>query len=254
MPGIDRYTVLDMHFDGTNGSTTFPDSSSYAHGNATVTATVTVDTSQSKFGGASGVFNGTSGFLTFPNSSDWEFGSGDFTIDWWERRTTTAGGQATACRENIGYPGWLVGWLGGSPGHTQFYASSTGVGWDIAVAKDFGAVEYNVWHHFAVTRSGTTFRTFRDGVQQDIWSDAGTLFPGTNPLSIGKYLTGDLVNSVFFPGNIDEFRLSKGVARWTANFIPPTAPYDSALGFDNEDNSKDIAARSVFLPTDISGY
>ncbi|HED05973.1 MAG TPA: hypothetical protein ENI61_04750, partial [Ignavibacteria bacterium] len=30
-------------------------------------------------------------------------------------------------------------------------------------------------------------------------------------------------------GQTDEFRISKGIARWTSNFTPPTAEYDSSM-------------------------
>jgi hypothetical protein len=32
--------------------------------------------------------------------------------------------------------------------------------------------------------------------------------------------------SNYFNGWIDEVRISKGIARWTSNFTPPTQPYD----------------------------
>jgi hypothetical protein len=30
----------------------------------------------------------------------------------------------------------------------------------------------------------------------------------------------------YLQNNIDEFRISKGIARWTENFTPPTAPFN----------------------------
>ena len=32
-------------------------------------------------------------------------------------------------------------------------------------------------------------------------------------------------NIDFYKGELDEFRVSKGIARWTADFLPPTRPY-----------------------------
>ena len=89
----------------------------------------------------------------------------------------------------------------------------------IASAKIFGAVELDAWHHFAVCRSGNNFYLFRDGVAGDSWTSSAALYAGVSPLQIGRY------NTSYFAGYIDELRTSKGIARWTSEFTPPTEPY-----------------------------
>src|SRR4029077_19618229 len=82
--GIDSNTMLLLHCDGADGSTTFTDASQYAHSVSRVG--IKVDTGQSKFSGASAQFTKTSNEeISSPDSSDWDFGSGDFTIDFWMR-------------------------------------------------------------------------------------------------------------------------------------------------------------------------
>ncbi|MBI4688786.1 MAG: hypothetical protein HY754_00715 [Nitrospirae bacterium] len=58
----DSYTKLMLHFNGTNGSTTFTDSATSK--SVTASGNAKIDTAQSKFGGASGLFNGTTDYLS----------------------------------------------------------------------------------------------------------------------------------------------------------------------------------------------
>jgi hypothetical protein len=74
--GIDAYTKLLLHLNGTDGSKSHP---------ITFNGNAHLDTSQSKFGerGASGLFGGVgTDFLSSVDHADWNFGTGNFTIDW----------------------------------------------------------------------------------------------------------------------------------------------------------------------------
>ena len=208
----DANTKLLLHFDGVSGSQVIVDSSG-RHPNATVPGAAAITTGQSKFGGSSLMLNGAS-YITFANHADWDFGTGDFTLDWWEYRT---GGYFTVSRNpTTTYPAFAIGQYTGA----SIYMSSTGSSWDIANGQTLGPVVTNAWAHFAVVRKGNTFYSFQNGIQQASWSSSAALLPDSGPLSFGVYSSSD-----FFGGYIDEFRISKGVARWTANFTPPTAPY-----------------------------
>jgi hypothetical protein len=76
--------VLLVGFDGSDGSTTFTDESGAAHA-LTAVGNVQVDTAQSKFGGASGLFDGAGDAITAADSAAWHFGTGDFTVEAWVR-------------------------------------------------------------------------------------------------------------------------------------------------------------------------
>src|SRR3990167_5305793 len=86
---FDTDCVLMLHMDGTDGATTFTDSSDNAK-TMTAVGNAQIDTAQSKFGGASGLFDGTGDWLTTPDSTDWDLGTGDFTIDFWIRFSSVA--------------------------------------------------------------------------------------------------------------------------------------------------------------------
>lgn len=222
--GIDGFTKLLLHCDGVDATTTFTDASSAAHGGATVNGNAQVDTAQSKFGGASLLLDGVGDYLTYSNHADWELGSGDFTIDWWERRSSASvGGGAMARHANSNFAPWVLTKSDGA--NLRFFASSNGSSWDIADNVDLGAIELNAWHHFAIVRSGNIFFCFRDGAYQAIFSSDKSFFASSAALSIGRVWDSSSPAQGDFPGWMDEIRISKGVARWTSPFTPPAIAY-----------------------------
>ena len=213
----DGFTRLLLHCDGTNGSTTFIDSSPFAH--AVTPTNVTISTAQSKFGGASAQFSVFAAIQSL-NSADWEFGAGDFTVDWWEYRTATTANCVAVAREPINAPPWMFGYSDGT--NLRAYAYSSTV-WDTLNAVDMGAIVLNAWSHRAATRQGNTFRTFKDGVLISTVTSALAMHSSSNSLSIGQQQNAP--SGQTFQGFIDELRVCKGIARWTASFTPPAAPY-----------------------------
>lgn len=220
--GSDSFTKLLLHCDGADTTTTFTDASPSARGNATVNGNAQVDTSQSKFGGASLQLDGTGDYLTFPDSPDWDFDAGDFTVDWWERRDSATAGRGAISRDaTTTFSPFIMGLSDGA--NLRLYMTSDGANWDIANAVDMGTIELNAWHHFAVVRNGDVFYCFKDGIIQSTFVSSLAIFPNANPLSIGRaQTTGD------FSGWIDEVRVTKGKARWVSPFIPPAIAYAAA--------------------------
>jgi YD repeat-containing protein len=224
IPGIDFYTRLMLHMDGANGSTTFTDSSPSLK---TVTSYGTAQTStgQSAFGGASGYFNGSGSYLSTPDSADWNVGSGDFTIDFWVRVAAVPGtgynlgifskSRSSSSRGYIAYIG---------PNTQNIYAYF----WsnDSTMIANLGSatLPLNTWHHIAIVRSGSNFTLYTDGVASSTATSTAAVQNPTEPLKIGTLYESTITNS-YFNGYIDEFRISKGVARWTGDFTPPAAPY-----------------------------
>ena len=86
------------------------------------------------------------------------------------------------------------------------------------------AVSAGVWHHVAGTFDGTMLRVFIDGMMvadNPIGSMTAADFPG--PLRIGA---AAYTNGFHYDGTIDEVRISD-IARYTAPFTRPTAPFVS---------------------------
>lgn len=83
----------------------------------------------------------------------------------------------------------------------------------------------NTWYHVAVSRQGTSLRAFIDGTQLGTTQTNSVNYVRVNsdPLYIGQYFAGSA--NRYLNGYIDDLRITKGLARYTANFTPPTAPF-----------------------------
>jgi len=219
---IDAYTKLLLHCNGADASTTFTDSE-LTPKTVTAVGNAQIDTAQSKFGGAAGLFDGTGDYLTTPDHADWAFGTGNFTIDCWVRFASVAVGQ-TICaqwQDNSYY--WSYYW---NSNLLIFQQKSTTLNINLSAAW---TPLTNTWYHIALTRSGNTWRWFVNGTQVGAdATEADSVGDITSVLYIGN--TGISGYEYYFNGWIDELRISKGIARWTANFAPPNYAYGFNAG------------------------
>jgi hypothetical protein len=222
---------LLLHMDGSDGSTTFTDSSSAA---LTVTANgnAQISTAQSKFGGASGLFDGNGDYLDVPSSADFNFGTGDFTVEFWYWCASAP--TSSPFRRIIAHPAsnnaantfqiWHAGTDGsGATVDAVELAVPGGTG---VVVSTKTAVSDSTWHHIAFCRSSGTSRCFLDGVLKATASDSNSYTRGgTEGLRIGA--RGDLAASTFLNGYIDDLRITKA-ARYTTNYNLPEAAFPDA--------------------------
>ena len=230
--GIDAYTKLMLHCDGTNNGTTFTDSSSEGGNTAhTVTANADVhtDTADKKFGTASAQFDGTGDFLSVPDSADWDLlGSSDsYTIDFWCNFTTQSSDRQMVEQYEDANNRWSLV----CNSTTGFVFKAYQNGSTIVETPTMGtAVPSGTWMHIALVKNGNIYTIYKDGVATAATVDDSSTDTYSGSLRIGGY--GGSSN--WFHGYIDELRLSKGVARWTANFTPPSTAYvpGQAADFD----------------------
>lgn len=221
-PGYDPFyqrTSLLLHMDGANGGTTFTDNSPTPK---TVTPVGTAQTSTSivKYGSASAYFpGGINNYLTVTTGEEFNFGLADFTIECWAYVINYAAERAILYK----YVTWTANIdfalrVDQTTGLVRFVA---GDGALLGILSD-SAITQNVWVHIAVTRSAGTTRMFINGIMQTATSTVSTSIPNdSNTLYIGTY---DGFNSAYY-GYIDDLRITKGIARYTANFQPPTGPF-----------------------------
>lgn len=186
-----------------------------------------VDTRVKKFGNGSIKFDGSGDRLLITDLSN-------EMRNWWSSDVT------------MEY--WIYGnaWSSGSNGHSTVLAhadpASSGEYWSFGPISS-GAVRFywwsgsqnNItggtiatgqWHHIAFSKSGSALRIFINGAL----STSGTLsntpqFLGTTPLMIGTGAGGTSFN-----GYIDDFRYTKGVARYTGAFNLPTEQFGNFDG------------------------
>ena len=217
--GDDAHATVLLHLDLSTG---FSDSGRAPSRIWTAAGDAQISAATSKFGGASLLLDGTGDYLSTPDSADITLGSGDFTIDGWFNCTGVTGvdasiaGQVDAAFTAAG-SSWDLRrrnsnlirfeWMSGAS-----FLSITGT-------TQFTNLINPGWHHFAAVRSGNSFMLFIDGQMEASTVSAVTINDSAAALELGR--TG--ASSSFWFGSIDEFRLSVGFARWTANFTPPTA-------------------------------
>lgn len=227
--------VLLAHFDGADGATTTTDSSSLAH---TLTMngtgpTAEIDTAQSKFGGSSGLFTGVtaSTSVSSPDSDDWNLGSGDFTIEGfarWNDKDSDSGNQAliSQFQSNGNQRAWYIRLATGNTLQAFFSANGTADGLGGALSAAFTPTN-GVWYYIVFERSGTTWRLVVDTTILDSTTATLTGFNSTEVLRLGALGTSGVANQ-FFNGWLDEWRVTKGVARYNGTYVVPTTAFPNS--------------------------
>jgi hypothetical protein len=215
---------LLLHMDGANGSTTFTDSSATPK-TLTRFGNTQISTAQSQFGGASAYFDGTGDYLTVPyTTAAFDWWTGDCTIECWVYASSFATWHWT---DGINLPSlignlsvssmtdyWSFGVVSGNFIKFHYFTGSS------RQVTSTNTVTVDQWNHIAMTKSGTTIRLFVNGVEGASATVTGTPQSSTSvPLAIGQS------NNRSITGYVDELRITKGVARYTANFTPPDAPF-----------------------------
>lgn len=228
--GNDRYfsnVSLLLHMDGVNGSTTFTDNSANALA-VTASGTPTISTSQSVFGGSSLALNGSS-YLTVANNAANAFGLGDFTIECWVNFSALPANNVNMGIANVMTSAsaatttmWWFG-LNNAAGTLRLQLGRHGNG--LLYAYSNWTPSLNTWYHVAATRSSSSvISLFINGVSQSVTSSGSNWandFSATGILAVGH-----IASAVSMNGYIDDFRLTKGVARtFTA---APTAAFPNA--------------------------
>jgi hypothetical protein len=221
--------VLLLPFNDADGSTTTTDYSNSAHtisffGNAEI------DASDARWkgppeplGGASLVGDGNGDYVTAPDSADWDFGTDDFTIELWVNLASVTGTEIFCMVSTYlnASTGLSLQWRNDS------YVSSVWTivnGWGDTQINAYatGTPEVDRWYHIAWAREGTTSRLFLDGALVDTDTNSTNITGGTT-MHIGCLRAASPTFSVW--GNMDDVRITKGVARYTAAFDAPTRPH-----------------------------
>jgi len=213
--GIDSYTKLMYHFDG--------DASNGCH-SMEFNGDMDWDRTTSKFSYGSYYFDGSGDYISIPDNADFDFGSGDFTVDFWAYGLSGNGGvlqiaDSTSYSSVFGQAGTNL----------TFTMSSNGSSWDIANDVSMGTAPGSNWVHYAVTRSGTQWYTFRNGTQVSNFTSSSAVYKPTGAAQIGRYRATN--NTLYYTtGYISELRVSKGICRWNSDFTPLEVPYCDMQG------------------------
>lgn len=225
--------ALLLHLDGAEGSKAFIDNSPRPKSVTGATGATTITTALSKFGGSSLGLNAFDKALDIPSSTDFDLGD-TYTVELWAYTTLRypTGGVVTRGVYDIQGTTWSGLTFGirarGAFFRFYFYGTSSA---DEQYIDITGCCPQNTWQHIAMVRSGTNGAVYLDGVLAGSITGLNTPAASTKPLHIGTLdllWNGSPANECF-GDNIDEVRITKGVARYMANFAVPTEAFpDSA--------------------------
>jgi hypothetical protein len=244
-PHYENVSLL-LPMNGVNNGILFPD---WSPSPKTITRfgdTKTV-TAQSKYYGSSGYFDGGGDYLTVPNSADFNFASGDFTVEFWfygaartNRVLSKKGGASSS--------GWLVTC---SPGGVASWNQWTTAG--VYNSAGSSTVAANAWNHIAVVRSGDTVTVFLNGVGGTPLSTVNRP-PSANshPLNIGRDSLATTTDQTL--GYCQDLRITNGVARYTADFTPPTRMLATISGTITDDTGAGAIRKVVAFPRAFPQY
>jgi hypothetical protein len=214
--------ALLLHFDGADASTVFTDDSP---NNLTVTAngSAQISTAQSKFGGASGYFDGSGAYLSIAENPALDLGNGDFTIEFWVYTQD----------QSFLNPPYLTPEASSSPGSFVIRYDSNGYAqkFTVVLTPTFenyplivsaSTFPFNAWYYVAFVRSGNRVRLYVNGVE-DAAALIGISYSLNLALGGSLQIGGGGSVSQYAHGYIDELRITRNAALYTANFPVPTA-------------------------------
>jgi hypothetical protein len=197
-PGSDTgyaYTSVLLHFNGSNGGTTFTDSSV---NKLTVTPTgVTTSTATYLYGSAAASFPSSFKFLTIGSTTLMGFGTGDFTVELWVYFASISAVSA------------LID--GTAAGVARTY--------DGATVRTGGTLNAAAWNHLAWVRISNVNTVYVNGASGHTWTESRN-FGSSNPVCIGCNVSHTAEQ---FVGFMDDIQIKKGVGVYTTTFTPPVA-------------------------------
>jgi len=238
----DKYwgsVVLALHMDGADSGTVFTDGKGKS---LTAVGGAVTKTATKKFGTASGYFNGTTSYLTTPNHSDFNFGSGDFTIECWVYQNSQSDWNTVVSKNPTDQAGvWRL--VIGVGGYVAFGAYTGSTWFSVNALPYISGVKLNTWTHIAVVRSGNEAYIYVNGVRRGANLAYSVSIPDlANQLTVGRL---ENTGIWYFDGYIDDLRITKGVGRYTSDFVPPTRTFPDTSFFDEKGHT----VTSVGTPT-----
>lgn len=178
----------------------------------------TLSTAQYKFGTSSLLCDSTGKYANLPSTYAAAVGTSPFTVECWVRFNSSPA--------NAGFVSpWGTGWTLGYYNGTLRFATTIGYTMQYSWTPSI-----NTWYAIAVDRdAGNTFRMYINGTM--VYKIGGVTgnFYTPSQISIGSFLPW---YSETLDGYIDEFRLTKGVARYAsdAGYTPDTSEFLSQFG------------------------
>lgn len=170
----------------------------------------------------------------------------DFTLEFFVYPTSVASDQYPFGRGDVGSTtiGSFIKMKAGGNGLEIWWNNTS-----IISTTTAGLFSPNNWYHIALTRQGNSWRAFVNGIQEGLTATNTS----KDTREVQPTLGGDNTTNTFFSGQIDEFRFTRGVARYTANFSPPTEAFPDYVPTYQTDPSTDPHRANVVLMLHLNG-
>jgi hypothetical protein len=212
---------LLMRFDGNLADSSIAErTTAIAHGNAAATGAA-------KFGSASLTLDGSGDYVSIPSSTDFDLGN-SYTVECWIRPASGTWNGGILARGVYDSTGNTWGGLVFSmrrlsgDGFTRFYFYATTNSNEQYVDVSNSNFPVNTWTYLAMVRSGTTGTIYANGSSVGTISGLNTNAASSADVSIGRWPV-DVSGGEYFNGQIDEVRITRGVARTIT--AAPTAAF-----------------------------
>jgi len=173
-----------------------------------------------KYGTGAMYFDGTGDYLNILSDPPLYLSTGNFTIEGWVYTTNSSTSQAVLFRRSAAAARGLVISINSFVSQKLSFAcgNSDISAWEVQLDSTTSLAN-NTWYHFAVVRDGDDFELFINGTSEDTANSSVVIADDTSVLRIGANDTG----ATSLNGYIDDLRITKGVARYTSNFTPPSS-------------------------------
>ena len=179
----------------------------------TLSGNAAASTAQYKWGNSM-YFDGNGDQLFGTSSSLVSMGSGDYTAECWVYFNSLPSANNSfnlifsvrdASNNGAGV------YVDGTSPHIKIYTGSL-------VAEGTTTLSTGQWYHFAYVRNSGTSKVYIDGTQDLSYSYS------TSVGDVTLKIAGD--NTHYSNFYIEDMRITKGLARYTANFTPPTGSFE----------------------------
>ena len=177
-----------------------------------------ISTAQSKFGSSSLYFDGTADSLNILNNYSGILGTGNFTVEAWVYTTISSGTQCVYDMRSGQTDGTSIGFFFGMYNSNSLLFYTGG-----ALVATGGTVPANTWTHIALVRVGNAITCYINGTSVATGTTTNN-FTSTM-VQIGSSTTVSASSVNYFNGYIDDLRVTRGYARYTSNFTPPTSAF-----------------------------
>lgn len=204
-PYFANVSVL-LHMQGTNNGTIFTDS---GPNGLAVTALGTAKTITTDFKWGNSCMSGS--YLNIAVSSAMDFGTNPYTIEMWVKWNSVSGAQVL-----IDFGNGTM-YLRFDGGNTVYLLEGGG----IVINASITALSAGQWYHIAAVRSGNTRTVYVNGISVASGTRTGSAGNSSITTKVGALYDSNLA----FNGKMQDLRITKGVARYTSTFAPPSAAF-----------------------------